>query len=65
VLPDGRRCGQRVAKSLSLRTHVCPSCGLVLNRDANAARNMLPGRAGPSAAYVARWGIRSLRSPCL
>jgi putative transposase len=41
VLPDGTRCGQRVVKSLSVRTHVCPSCGLVLDRDENAARNIL------------------------
>jgi putative transposase len=44
VLADGSRCRQRVAKSLSVRTHVCPSCGLVLDRDENAARNIL--RAG-------------------
>jgi putative transposase len=40
VLPDGSRCTQRVAKSLSVRTHVCPSCGLVLDRDENAAQNI-------------------------
>jgi putative transposase len=34
-------CGERVAKSLSARTHVCPSCGLVMDRDANAALNIL------------------------
>jgi putative transposase len=28
-----------VEKSLSVRTHVCPHCGLVLDRDENAARN--------------------------
>jgi putative transposase len=44
VLPDGSRCTQRVAKSLSVRAHVCPSCGLVLDRDENAAKNIL--RAG-------------------
>jgi len=40
VLPDGSRCTQRVAKSLSVRTHVCPSCGVVLDRDLNAAHNI-------------------------
>ncbi|MDE3230052.1 MAG: transposase, partial [Chloroflexota bacterium] len=40
VLPDGSRCTQRVATSLSVRTHVCTSCGLVLDRDENAARNI-------------------------
>jgi putative transposase len=37
-------CGERVLKSLSVRTHVCPRCGLVLDRDENAALNIL--RAG-------------------
>lgn len=30
-------CGKMVRKSLSIRTHVCPHCGLVLDRDHNAA----------------------------
>jgi putative transposase len=34
-------CGMHVPKSLSVRTHVCTSCGLVLDRDENAARNIL------------------------
>jgi len=33
-------CGQQVKKSLSVRTHVC-SCGCVLDRDENAAKNIL------------------------
>jgi putative transposase len=33
-------CGALVRKSLSVRTHVCPDCGLILDRDENAARNM-------------------------
>jgi putative transposase len=37
---DCSGCGQRVEKSLSVRTHVCPSCGLILDRDENAARNI-------------------------
>jgi putative transposase len=37
---DCSGCGERVPKSLSVRTHVCPSCGLVLDRDENAARNI-------------------------
>ena len=37
-LPDGSRCPERVTKSLSVRTHVCPRCGLVMDRDENAAR---------------------------
>ena len=37
---DCSGCGTRVPKSLSVRTHVCASCGLVLDRDENAARNI-------------------------
>ena len=37
---DCSECGNRVKKSLSTRTHVC-ECGCVLDRDENAARNIL------------------------
>src|SRR5262249_37520583 len=30
-------CGELVRKSLSVRTHVCPHCGLILDRDHHAA----------------------------
>src|SRR5262249_12126792 len=33
-------CGERVPKSLSVRTHLCPSCGLIWDRDENAARTI-------------------------
>ena len=35
------QCGTRVHKSLSVRTHICTSCGVVLDRDHNAALNIL------------------------
>jgi putative transposase len=35
------RCGKLVVKALSERTHRCPHCGLVLDRDHNAALNIL------------------------
>src|SRR5207302_7987561 len=38
---DCSGCGERVKKTLSTRTHMCPSCGLVLDRDENAAINIL------------------------
>jgi putative transposase len=38
---DCSGCGQRVPKTLEERVHVCPCCGLVLDRDVNAARNIL------------------------
>ena len=34
-------CGEVVKKSLSTRTHSCPHCGHVQDRDHNAARNIL------------------------
>jgi len=37
---DCSGCGERIQKSLSVRTHVCTNCGLVLDRDENAARNI-------------------------
>jgi transposase len=40
---DCSSCGIRVIKSLAVRTHHCPACGLVLDRDENAARNILAG----------------------
>ena len=38
---DCSKCGQRVKKSLSTRTHKCPYCGYVQDRDWNAAINIL------------------------
>jgi putative transposase len=34
-------CGAIVKKALSVRTHICTSCGVVLDRDHNAALNIL------------------------
>ena len=34
-------CGYRVKKPLKVRVHECPKCGLVLDRDVNAAINIL------------------------
>ncbi|MDF0592571.1 transposase [Methanotrichaceae archaeon M04Ac] len=50
------RCGLKVPKLLSDRVHECPQCGLVMDRDENAAINIL------------RLGLQSLpkaRSPAL
>ena len=35
------RCGVKVPKDLSIRIHSCPSCGLTIDRDYNAALNIL------------------------
>ena len=51
---DCSGCGERVQKRLSVRTHVCPFCGLVLDRDTNAALNILwAGQAHQGAVAVA------------
>jgi putative transposase len=34
-------CGGRVEKGLGERMHRCPGCGLTIDRDVNAARNIL------------------------
>ena len=47
---DCSRCSFRVKKKLSERTHNCPSCGLSMDRDQNAALNIL------------RLGLQSLSS---
>ena len=53
-------CGSIVPKGLSVRVHACPDCGLVLDRDVNAARNILskalhnpPGRG----RQVVTWAV--------
>lgn len=38
---DCSGCGVRVAKALVVRVHACNACGLTLDRDVNAARNIL------------------------
>jgi putative transposase len=42
-------CGELVPKSLAVRTHSCPHCGLVIDRDWNASLNIL--RAGLPAGW--------------
>jgi putative transposase len=48
-------CGNPVPKTLAVRIHQCPSCGLVLDRDHNAAINILKrATAGTAGSYA--WG---------
>ena len=50
---DCSACGERVPKDLSDRRHDCPSCGVSLDRDHNAAISILQkdgGRRGPGQA---------------
>ena len=46
---DCSGCGERVKKTLSMRTHICPHCGLVLDRDWNAALNILAAALAAAA----------------
>lgn len=46
------QCGEIVQKSLSVRTHICLSCGYIADRDVNAAQNILKAGARPSSANV-------------
>ncbi len=45
-------CGGMVRKSLSVRTHVCGSCGYAADRDLNAAQNILRAGMRPSERNV-------------
>jgi putative transposase len=47
-------CGELVPKSLSVRTHSCPACGYVADRDQNAARNIVRAGAPPSGTVADR-----------
>ncbi len=50
-------CGEKVKKSLSTRTHICPDCGYVEDRDTNAAINILKlglSTVGHTGTYA--WG---------
>src|SRR6266699_4586063 len=50
------QCGEIVQKSLSVRTHICPFCGYVADRDVNAAQNILklarPGHGLQEPTYT-------------
>jgi len=50
------QCGEFVQKSLSVRTHICPFCGYVADRDVNAANNILkrarPGHGHQEQTYT-------------
>jgi len=52
------RCNTLVDKDLSVRVHNCPKCGLVMDRDENAAINIL-------ALGLQRMGIKSLEAHSL
>jgi len=57
---DCSGCGIKVLKGLSERLHECPHCGLAIDRDLNAARNILHrAGVGPGLPNVAGYGMRA------
>jgi putative transposase len=59
------KCGEIVQKSLSVRTHSCPFCGYVADRDVNAAKNILSKAGARPSGVKHSDGSVSLRSPQL
>jgi putative transposase len=58
---DCSRCGEVVKKSLSTRTHICPHCGHVQDRDHNAAINILKkGLNTVGHTGIKAWGENDL-----
>jgi putative transposase len=51
------RCGEKVPKKLSVRIHNCPFCGLILDRDENASRNILALGQSVQASTLAMAGV--------
>jgi putative transposase len=69
-------CGVLVPKGLAMRHHDCPICGLSIDRDLNAARNILiragvgPGLpnvsdGGMRAGENLRWNYAAIESACV
>ncbi len=52
-------CGEAVAKTLSTRTHSCPACSYVADRDENAGRNILKLALNQLANTVGRTEINA------
>jgi putative transposase len=53
-------CGEKVEKTLAERMHKCPYCGLVLDRDENAARNIKQHGVGLTP-HTSTWA----NTPCV
>ncbi|HEU5199062.1 MAG TPA: transposase [Ktedonobacterales bacterium] len=53
-LCSGKDCGRLVPKDVEVRWHSCPHCGLELDRDHNAARNILLAGKQPTGSRACR-----------
>ena len=58
-------CGEKVVKTLSTRTHKCPHCGYIANRDENAARNILKSALKQLSNTVGQTEINASRENAL
>ncbi|MGH3087544.1 MAG: RNA-guided endonuclease InsQ/TnpB family protein [Rubrobacteraceae bacterium] len=58
-------CEEIVSKSLSVRTHLCPHCGYVEDRDVRAAKNILEAGMRPSERKVGGCAAPAPRSRLL
>jgi putative transposase len=56
---DCSACGALVKKSLSVRTHICTGCGVVLDRDHNAALNILAKAVDRTVGQTGTSRVRS------
>ncbi len=52
-------CGEKVVKTLSTRTHQCPHCKYVADRNENAAKNILKSALKQWANTVGQAGINA------
>ncbi|WP_367267714.1 zinc ribbon domain-containing protein [Okeania sp. SIO2C9] len=58
---DCSNCGEKVDKELNIRTHSCPHCCVVIDRDLNAAIN-IKNRAVGHSVFKARGARCSSRT---
>jgi len=57
-------CGTAEPKPMAVRVHRCPTCGIILNRDHNAAINILQrSTVGTAGSYA--WGEMAQSGPSL
>jgi putative transposase len=58
-------CNELVPKSLALRTHSCPHCGLTIDRDHNASLNILAAGIGRGQLNAGHWPERAAGNMCV